>query len=501
MKKYRCKVETITPVHIGSGDEISPHHDFIYDSGYINLIDSQLLLGILGSHLDTYIDFLKTNHSHDSLKKFLKKNNIKYDLEKISRYKIPSVNLEGTGNNSTTSIALTIKNAGLPYIPGSTIKGAFRTAILYNLWKGRKLQDLDREIKKLGLRRDYIGQDKFGSFLDDIFKFFRVSDTQNFLKHKIVRAKRVHLINSDSNGIPQIIETIDEKDDSYLEIWFDDVKVDEYDKARRIFKNFDLKEIFKLLKEFYKEIFEKELEKNSDNLRIKEIYDLFKNLSDNEVLLRIGRGKTFWDNTIMKAFEENAVIDFMKKELEQKGDKKRQVSGKMFPITRTFIQNSANSKFEIPAGWVKITLLEENDGKEYFKSVYERIAKKRDELREKQVKKEREIKEEKKRREEEIARKQKEEEERRKKEEERKKMLESLDEVGKLIYQLENTNDIENKRRLSGELYNKLDEAEDKKKVAEVLKQALIDTGVWYKKKKSDRQKEKVEKIKEILGE
>ena len=61
----------------------------------------------------------------------------------------------------------TIHNAGTPYIPGSSIKGAIRTALYWAWNKGKTLNPKNNDL----------GQSLFGAFGDDQMKYLLVSDT------------------------------------------------------------------------------------------------------------------------------------------------------------------------------------------------------------------------------------------------------------------------------------------------------------------------------------
>ncbi|MCB4205243.1 type III-B CRISPR module RAMP protein Cmr6 [Deferribacterales bacterium Es71-Z0220] len=79
------------------------------------------------------------------------------------------------------------------------------------------------------------------------------------------------------------------------------------------------------------------------------------------------------------------------------------------------------------------------------------------------------------------------------------KKMNSMSEIEKVIFNLKSSKD----ENFSMEIYQNIDaySGEDKKKIANALKEKWIELKKWDKKDISKKQKEKVEKIKQILGE
>ncbi|HGE71690.1 TPA: type III-A CRISPR-associated RAMP protein Csm5 [Candidatus Poribacteria bacterium] len=115
-KIYNAKITTISPVHVGSGKgELIYDYDFVADGNKIWVIDHEKMFNVVSDEV-----FNKVG-SDAPINELLKPNQYnqcsKYSLNRLADIK---------------KIVVQIKNAyHRPYIPGSSIKGAIRTALAY----------------------------------------------------------------------------------------------------------------------------------------------------------------------------------------------------------------------------------------------------------------------------------------------------------------------------------------------------------------------------------
>lgn len=119
--KQKYKLETITPVHIGSGETLN-HIDGFYANGRWYHIDLDKVL----AHPNTDINTLTSEMSQRDFRwtDYFAHNNM--NGTEFSTY-----SLLCSQNPETTEIREAIKSVdNRPYIPGSSIKGAIRTALL-----------------------------------------------------------------------------------------------------------------------------------------------------------------------------------------------------------------------------------------------------------------------------------------------------------------------------------------------------------------------------------
>ena len=129
---YQLKLTTVGPVFIGSGNEIKKF-EYAYDpkSRSVYVIDSLKLFKLLtAEQLERFEGHIIRNKSKN-LTEFFDAVGIRPEKYKsIAKYSYESAFPDNH------NIKEFIKDAyGQPYIPGSSIKGAVRTALLYNLIK------------------------------------------------------------------------------------------------------------------------------------------------------------------------------------------------------------------------------------------------------------------------------------------------------------------------------------------------------------------------------
>lgn len=133
MKTYKIKATVVTPVSIGDGSQYSPYKDYFIDSGRVCYIDEQKMGNLL-----TKDDELMTEYVEGVAN--MEGNRSKFDLRSFIQNRLsvePGFLIQNEvdfyGNvSSKLPINGFIKTPnGYPYIPGSSIKGAIKTALVY----------------------------------------------------------------------------------------------------------------------------------------------------------------------------------------------------------------------------------------------------------------------------------------------------------------------------------------------------------------------------------
>lgn len=177
-KVYKCKIKTVSPVHIGSGKDYGP-------SEYVNAKAKQS-----GQIVKTIkrIDFAKFYRDMDEDKqdKFLSNlSNPNYKIEQD----YPNISKEYTRYNSINKSTISkesplapdisehIKTSDNIYIPGSSLKGAIRTAILYDLIDDDNIEDIPNLIQRRG-NRTIIDRRNYNDFIDEFFSARRGNSAQ-----------------------------------------------------------------------------------------------------------------------------------------------------------------------------------------------------------------------------------------------------------------------------------------------------------------------------------
>jgi CRISPR type III-A-associated RAMP protein Csm5 len=359
----------MSPLHIGNGEILSPYTDYIYDdkNGTIYVMDKRKIEAALfelennETVLDEYINKLiniRGGHVNYSLKQFLEEHQIDYKS-------LAKVIIKTNADIKFEEIHEQLKSASRPYIPGSSIKGAIRTALLFHHRKqsgysiDQALVDLfgDKSLKK---DKAPNGEDIFGKTDKDILKFLHVSDT-TFLKPnevEVVKTFRFDL-NKKSGTIPITLEVIPEG--KKLEFRLQCKARSAYHSLEQpfsyLFENQGgEKKILQLVNQFTKYFLESEL-RLLQKQKIKELdglisfYERLLNTAEqfekeqNGAVLRLGSGKTFLDNTITNLFSQD--------DLNQLRKKLRLGTYHPFPKTRSVIYQS--NEYRSPLGWVYVS--------------------------------------------------------------------------------------------------------------------------------------------------
>jgi len=172
----KIKIETITNVHIGSGEMLNLNNDFcigLDSEGYrvVGIIDPRKVMKLIGvEHIDAWVQGIERNRP----------------IEEIVRQYAPNARIEDYTSRSIEFFAdkpiATLKECihdglGRPYIPGSSIKGAIRTAVLATIADGMQPEQLEILSKKGKPDANVMEKKLFGNDPNsNIFRFLHVGD-------------------------------------------------------------------------------------------------------------------------------------------------------------------------------------------------------------------------------------------------------------------------------------------------------------------------------------
>ncbi|MDO5334877.1 MAG: type III-A CRISPR-associated RAMP protein Csm5 [Coriobacteriia bacterium] len=205
VRKLRLRVKTVGLVHIGNSQQYGKH-DYFADKGKIAVLDIKRFTKSLNpEQLQRYCDFLQGDKGGGGLQGFLSKNE---DLRKVAKnciaYRVDTPLFRARrGEIKYYDVWQFVKDPyGKPYIPGSSVKGMLRTAILLNLVlqnreEYRSRFDLsyavsgrrgaDGEIVKYAFRDRVAG--KFDA-VSDAMRYVSVSDSEPLKVEDLVFAKK-----------------------------------------------------------------------------------------------------------------------------------------------------------------------------------------------------------------------------------------------------------------------------------------------------------------------
>lgn len=135
MRNYKITLKTLGPVHIGSGKKYNKK-DYFFKNDKIIILDTIKFVGRLSELglIEPYCEFL---HSEErkGLDRFLDDNNLRTLAFECSMYEVDNtISRARRGAYQYHDVAEFVKDAyGCPYVPGSSVKGMLRTAILENI--------------------------------------------------------------------------------------------------------------------------------------------------------------------------------------------------------------------------------------------------------------------------------------------------------------------------------------------------------------------------------
>ena len=251
LKTYRMKLKVITPTFIGGGTDYNINKSqYIFDpvNKKLKIIDERKLakfLGqkrLLGSYA-TYIKQLDDRSIRDNSNKVnlgqwyentTRRMNVKGNIEDCVKYTIDVANIQ---KNQLNDVACFIKDVyGMPYIPGSSIKGSIVNAIIAREIKNNRSkyhkywQDIKREVDQPNINPRYL-QNKmnpiYGRLTREILDYtildprnqrvdqkgmtgISISDTEPLDRNKMKLFQRVDMLLTDKikNEIPVFRECL-----------------------------------------------------------------------------------------------------------------------------------------------------------------------------------------------------------------------------------------------------------------------------------------------------
>jgi len=385
---HTLKLTTVTPVAVGANDTsgLSPYTDFFVDEeeGVICLLDQNRLEKamekkphLVNEFVNGIYDKMDNNQSRFSIRAFIEKNFADIDL--FISHTLPN---KGLLSKDRKQLKEVIKTGGRPYLPGSSLKGAIRTAMLYE-WlvfteDGRKtvakyanllltVTDIEQ------LEREVFDETLLFQKLDDatghLSRHIRVSDTSVWKKGLYAdNAKRIRLRPSKNkredpkyrdSAIPQPREAVF----SMQPVTFSLTINPRFESDKIEYLRADIGEILDVLNAFTIDSLKNELHQlNSDNANHPQFNHIIDGLEvfykalltraedDGEIFLRIGSGKTIYDNSLALALINSKLGELGERALqklkEHFWDKKAKFSKS--PVTRVVSHEGK------PFGWIKI---------------------------------------------------------------------------------------------------------------------------------------------------
>ncbi len=367
MEYKQYQLETITPVCISSGEKLSPITDFFIEDNHIHIVDQIKLDDEIRKKqlMNKYIQKIHQTKDNENFKLKLFIENHLGDANHYIKYSIPYLNQKGY---KQTHLQTHIKTNDSLYIPGTSFKGAIKSALFYhwltNNKEGEKalnaiIEFLKKKVDKGQLKKEWNKleekylqhKDSDGRFL---FSDLSISDSDPITEESpvVFYTQRIHMKNK--QGIPQLKECINKNEKATFRMKADNFNLTQ--SLNRFAYNAILTE---------QEILEDEAKGFVDAAVRPQLNSFYENILDdidalehsnsNTYYLRIGSGKSYFDNSVgMAIFERDKDAFFQLRKTENLGKAPGEKNFKprfVFPITRSLIDQT----FE-PTGWIKIGL-------------------------------------------------------------------------------------------------------------------------------------------------
>ena len=314
----RYKITTLSPLHIGSGEEYELNFNLLYKDGFIYIYDEFKLVEFFilkNIEIPTKIEALKENilrFKDEIIASNLHKRKIFSSFTQISK---PVLEQVSTQNN--------------PIITGSSIKGAIKTAYIYRMVQNDELKGAEKDLIK---RID----GKITNITKTIFRNLKISDsftplsTQifksiNIKKEKSHQSKRGEKVNQIANFTESI--KVGESTEITINIsdkYFDDLKT--------------------VCNEYYQLAFNKEF----DNYFLNKLKFPKINLKPNQFLLYIGR----FSGAELKSIEEIRSLS------RTGADVDWETSARTYALEKNIQDNTYFENSLLPFGWLLCELVD-----------------------------------------------------------------------------------------------------------------------------------------------
>ncbi|EEP59792.1 type III-A CRISPR-associated RAMP protein Csm5, partial [Sulfurihydrogenibium yellowstonense] len=218
---YNYRLKTLTPIHIGNGKKLSNNFDYFIKDTEINVVSFDRYISNLAesedeiSKLERYIETLEKGNSIFDLIRKPTSEEIKYSV--ILNTQTPNPEVGEIVEHIKT--VLNEKGEYGAYIPGSTIKGFIRLAILYKILKeNANLVNCDEKIKNT---EEKIFSAKLQKQTLEMMTYFKVADSEP-ISTKNLEVRNIIITN---NKISEFAEVI--KKDAEIKISIEDKEFQE----------------------------------------------------------------------------------------------------------------------------------------------------------------------------------------------------------------------------------------------------------------------------------
>jgi CRISPR-associated protein Csm5 len=384
MTEYEISVQS--PVHIGSGDQLDSM-DFVVHNGRASVIDFDKVLSELKNKGESPLvlhDEIERFGKNFDFGKFLYRKGI--NVENVSKYTLPC---EGTPSRMTTFI----KNAfGIPLMPGSSIKGAIRTALTWYFLKNENMgSEAERALRRvLGelnritdrsarIRASRGWERRIGQELENLIFYGKEEDPKYDINKAMTVTDaslesvdllelalcRIFTVTRENRLVPKPFDIFVEAIKPSTHVGTAKISLDSYFLEEKLLElGFNRNQVITLRKfphicnEFSKNLIEYELD-FFDKYELPELVQFYENLldsfpeTDDEFLLRLGFGIGWISTTIgLLLGSKPDLLKDIRREFWLGRRRNQPYYVPEFPKTRNIIVDGERPNY--PMGWIKL---------------------------------------------------------------------------------------------------------------------------------------------------
>ena len=367
---YRMIVRTLTPLHIGNGRELLYQYDYAVHNGHTwRINETALLEDRLADDPALANQLAKTPPAELLQPRDFRTDNtfFRYVIRGVPRSTAPGAVLREQ-----------LKDAyDRPYLPGTTMKGALRTALGWAAWQSRKLRPerahlgRDRRFAAQWYEQELFSEHSGKAPNKDTLRALHVSDSAPLSPESLILVNARVLNRNGSLGAPIELEALRPETELVLTVKIDRALFSEWAKQYGLHLHAGdlLARLPQVVRSYSEHRLKNELRVLSNmpnGTRLAQLYKewLQESLADNEFLLQLGWG-TGWE---AKTFGSHLQSDasFMEALLrDYKLARGKRQSGDPFPKSRRVLvkveQSPNGQKREIPVvplGWVLVEMEE-----------------------------------------------------------------------------------------------------------------------------------------------
>jgi len=354
-KHYKLRCKTMTPVHIGTGESLASIGDYYTSSNRLFIIDKAKLDLYIDpvNNKDFFVRYLSEIKKNVSLSKsdfsivpFLKENGI--ELEKVTSEIAVPIMTSGYKSHKNSQLKLAVKQKKQLYLPGSSIKGAIKTALFYHYLISNPdvLSKWNKSIENSSSKQKYLeewatsverGFNQFFKGEKCDYNLLRIDDSPSLDNEcrGVWETARFHLYKSNEEILTWLTEAIAPGTSFNMGITL----LPKFNvNFLKFLNDADITTIFSIINKFSKDQLVKEI-KEIETSRLSQevksiIVDQLKQLlnviqNDNQAIIRIGAGKSFFYNTVC------TLLDKTHMEILRSTVKIGKIDESIFPLTRT----------------------------------------------------------------------------------------------------------------------------------------------------------------------